>query len=230
MGKPVLVLLYGALGAAKQLAPLQQLLSQQYEVSVYEFPGHGQRAAEQTDFSIEQLAAGFYEWLGKKYTQPVQVFGYSMGGYVCLYLAKDHPQLFSKILTLGTKFSWSIEVAAKETSKLNAAFLLEKAPAYCDYLQDLHGADQWQNVLQKTAGLMQKLGEQPLLTADTLKQVQVPVHLLLGELDKMVTREETETVHQQIKGSRYEIVNGFVHPLERLDPSQLSEVLQAKFH
>lgn len=220
-----LVLLHGALGAGIQLEPLATLLSDQYEVSIYEFPGHGKKANDLEDFSIEDLAAAFHEWLIQHYSAPVKIFGYSMGGYVSLYLASSYPGLFEKTVTLGTKFRWSVEESAKETVKLDPAFLLEKAPAYCQYLESLHGT-QWKEVLRKTAGLMKKLGEKPLLNARTLAQIQTPVQLLLGELDKMVTREETEQVCAQITGAGLQIVPGFVHPLERLDATQLFAELQ----
>jgi len=223
-----LVLLHGALGAGEQLQALATSLAGNYEVNIYEFPGHGKRAAEPENFTIEKLAAGFHQWLQQNYTQPVNVFGYSMGGYVSLHLATVYPQLFAKIVTLGTKFRWSQEESAKETKKLDAGFLLEKAPAYCDYLKQLHGQN-WKTVLEKTAGLMMALGKKPLLNEVTLSMMDTPVHLMLGELDKMVTREETEMVQQQIKQSTFEIIPGFVHPLERLDANQLAEVLKKNF-
>jgi pimeloyl-ACP methyl ester carboxylesterase len=216
-----LVLLHGALGAGIQLEPLAGLLSDQYDVKVYEFPGHGKKANETGEFSIENLASAFNTWLVQNYNGPVKVFGYSMGGYVGLYLAASHPGLFEKIVTLGTKFRWSVEDSAKETAKLDPVFLLEKAPAYCQYLERLHGI-YWKEVLQKTAGLMQKLGQKPLLDPITLSHIQTPVDLLLGELDKMVTREETEQVCTQITAAGIQIIPGLVHPLERLDVQQLA--------
>lgn len=219
-----LVLLHGALGAGEQLGTLAQSLSSTYEVQVYEFPGHGKRVNENIDFTIESLTSDFHGWLRQHHSGPVKVFGYSMGGYVCLHLAAAYPRLFENIVTLGTKFRWSVEESAKETKKLDAAFLQEKAPVYCDYLKQLHG-EQWQAVLEKTATLMTALGKKPLLNEVTLSMVETPVHLLLGELDKMVTREETEEVQKHLKNSRFEIVPGFVHPLERLDTDALGKVL-----
>lgn len=224
-----LVLLHGALGAGEQLQALAQNLADTYEVKVYEFSGHGKQADDVAPFTIEKLAVDFHHWLQQEYTQPVNVFGYSMGGYVSLSLATTYPQLFEKIVTLGTKFKWSKEESVKETAKLNPQFLLEKAPAYCDYLVQLHGTNHWKNVLKKTAGLMVELGEKPLLNEVTLSMIQTPVQLMLGELDKMVTREETEMVQHQLKHATFEIIPGFVHPLERLDAQQLAEILRTKY-
>ena len=45
--------------------------------------------------------------------------GHSMGGYVALKLALKRPELVDRIITLGTKFNWTPEVAAKEVKMLN---------------------------------------------------------------------------------------------------------------
>lgn len=228
MGKK-LVLLHGALGAGKQLDPLEaKLRSLGFDPVIYEFSGHGKRTDFTGSFSIESLSEELLAWIRSEQLQPANIFGYSMGGYVALWLSSQHPQLVRQLVTLGTKFSWSPEESQKETRKLDPDFLLEKAPAYCDYMEALHG-NAWRQVLEKTATLMTALGKKPLLDESGLKNIHVPVHLLLGELDKMVTRQETENVQSLIKDSQYQLLNGFVHPLERIDQAELGTVLAGIF-
>jgi pimeloyl-ACP methyl ester carboxylesterase len=43
------------------------------------------------------------------------IFGYSMGGYAGMYLAKYFPERVSKLLTLATKFYWDEKIAARNS-------------------------------------------------------------------------------------------------------------------
>src|SRR5690349_7993403 len=104
-----LLILHGALGAAFQLDPIKSFVQNQYkEVHFLNFSGHG-GAAFQSEFGIEQFAKDTLKYLDDNRLKEVDIFGYSMGGYVALWLAKQYPERVGKIITLGTKFDWSVE-------------------------------------------------------------------------------------------------------------------------
>ncbi|HYG51450.1 MAG TPA: alpha/beta fold hydrolase [Flavobacteriales bacterium] len=150
-----IILIHGALGAAKQFDTLVPILAKNHTVHVYEIPGHGARAVENASFSIENFAADLERFL-QKFKSPPCVFGFSMGGYTSLYLAQSKPHLFDKIITLGTKFNWTPAEAEKEAGKLDVEVLEAKVPQYCTYLHVLH-ADKWKLVVNKTKEIMIKL-------------------------------------------------------------------------
>ena len=77
-----------------------------------------------------------------------------MGGYVALSAAIKAPRRFSKIITLGTKFSWSPAEAKKEIQLLNPEIIQEKVPAFANRLSHIHGKEHWQNLMLKTAQMM----------------------------------------------------------------------------
>ena len=54
------------------------------------------------------------------------VFGYSMSGYVALALEAERPGTFSGIVTLGTKFAWTPDVATTESARLDPAAISKK--------------------------------------------------------------------------------------------------------
>ena len=223
-----LVLIHGALGAAQQFDELTKVLSEQFNVFVYEFPGHGKRANRRTRFDLSLFSDDLEDWINVRFDNPVNVFGYSMGGYAALYLAKRNASLFNKIVTLGTKFSWTPAISKIESKKLNVDFLKQKAPAYCEYLQSLHG-EYWINVLDNTGFLMNELGETPLLTLQNAGKIKTNVTLMLGELDKMVTKEETEAMHKAIPQSEFKILDGVVHSLEKIEVDDLKKAILDNF-
>lgn len=217
-----IIVLHGALGAKTQLEPLMNALSTLYDVHSLNFEGHGGRATE-SDFSIERFAANLKEYMDEHQLSGCPVFGYSMGGYVALKLESQHPGTFSKIVTLGTKFGWTPEVAAKETAMLNPEKIEEKVPKFAAALAALHAPLDWKAMMYKTAEMMHNLGTKPALSPEDFEQIRIPVSLLLGSEDVMVTKEETQAVLAQLPNADFTVIEGWQHPIERVDAGQLAE-------
>lgn len=125
-----MLLLHSALGSADQLAPLAESLQDQFLVHCFTFSGHGGKGAPGQPFSIESLARELEQWLQVKGLRAIPVFGYSMGGYVGLYLAGYAADYFTKIITLGTRFAWSPLAASHEVQWLQPAVVAEKVPTF----------------------------------------------------------------------------------------------------
>src|SRR5688572_20485894 len=168
MTNPILIL-HGALGSASQLESVKSAMeSSGMTVHSLNFSGHG-GASFQNHFGIEQFADDTLKYIKSHHLKQVNIFGYSMGGYVALWLAKKYPDIVGKILTLGTKFDWSAESASREVKKLNAEKILEKIPAFARILESRHAPNDWKILIQKTADMMMALGESPILTKEILQ-------------------------------------------------------------
>ena len=128
----------------------------------------------------------------------VQVFGYSMGGYVAMYLARRKPALFGKIFTFATKLDWNPQGAAREVRMLDVPTILEKVPKFAQMLADHHHGNDWQEHLQRTAAMMLQLGEQPALMEDDFAALEMPVRMGIGDRDTMVTLEETIAAYRRL--------------------------------
>lgn len=220
--KPTLLLLHGALGSCVQFDALAAPLAAHYDVHVFDFRGHG-AAALPDKLTIHTLTAQLDNWITEHlpHNEPVTVFGYSMGGYVALLLALEKPQLFKRITTLGTKLHWSPEIAAGELKMIDPEKIEQKVPAFAAELAARHGADKWKALLQQTAALMTDLGANNYLNTDTLKNMQVPVKLMLGDRDKMVTLDETVNACKAIPGAALSVLPETPHPLEKVDVQRL---------
>ena len=135
---PPLLLLHGALGSAAQFDALRQHLPAGQRVWAPDFPGHGGQPTGSTEFSIPAFADSVLAFLDAQNAGPVDVFGYSMGGYVGLYLAWKHPERVRQLWTLGTKFDWTPETAARESSRLDPEKMAAKVPAFAEALARRH--------------------------------------------------------------------------------------------
>jgi len=149
------------------------------------------------------------------------VFGYSMGGYVALYNEAQSPGTFKKIVTLGTKFNWTPDVAAKEVRMLNPDIIEEKVPKFAAHLSRMHESNDWKENMRNTATMMEAMGNNPPLNEVDLSKVNCPVHLLVGDKDMMVSKAETLVIKEQLSDVRFDILEGVEHPIEKLDLAKL---------
>ncbi len=206
------VLLHGALGSKDQFKDLAELLSVEFEVYTLNFSGHGGQDFHHQEFSIHDFAKEVLHFLDQNKIESISIFGYSMGGYVALYLAKHFPERIKKIFTLATKLDWRIENSIQESKLLNPTIIKEKVPKYATTLEQLHG-DSWVKLINKTAELILDLGANAVLKEADFKNINVPILLAVGDKDVMVSLEETIAVYRLIPNSQLLIFPNTSHPI-----------------
>lgn len=219
-----LLLLHGALGSEVQLQPLQKLLSKDFNVHPLNFEGHGGRNSDD-EFNMERFAENVVEKLQELNISQTHIFGYSMGGYVALTFAKKHPEKVEKIVTLGTKFNWTVESAQQEVKMLNPDKIEEKVPAFAKRLHELHQPNDWKEVMHKTANMMLTLANGKKLTNIDLQQIPHKVLIGIGALDNMVSVEESENAATQLPNGSLKIINDVKHPIEKVEMNILASVI-----
>ena len=219
-----IILLHGAIGAKDQLLFLSEALQQKdFKPYMFSFSGHGQMPFV-TNFGIEQFAKELEQFIEENRLQAAHVFGYSMGGFVALYLAAQNPNLIGRIATLATKFDWNPESSVKEAAMLNPETIEEKVPKFAAQLKERHGED-WIQLLNKTATMMQALGHAPLLSDAVLKSIECPVLLGLGDKDSMVSLEETRNVFAMLPNATMYMLPKTKHPIEGVNIPLLATIL-----
>lgn len=220
--KPSLLILHGAIGASRQLEAVAARLSAEYDVHLFDFPGHGGKDLPDGPFSIKLFAAATLEYIQSHHLQQLTIFGYSMGGYVAMYLAKHHPQLIIRVITLGTKFHWDEATAAKEIKMLDTDVISTKVPDFAAALADMHAPNDWKEVLQRTADMLTAMGKDNPLKPDDYKDIKTASLIMLGDRDKMVTFEETIATYKALPDAKMAVLPGTPHPVEKVAPSLLA--------
>lgn len=223
--KKNLLLLHGAINSQKQFDPLLPYLADQFDVHTINFSGHGGTEIPDQPFSIPLFASDVIAYLDKKNIDQASIFGYSMGGYVALYLASHYSWRVKKIFTLATKLEWTQQIAEKETELLNAEKISEKVPAFAKFLKQTHYPQDWKKVLQKTSDMLLQLGKNPALGKNDFSQIIIPAIIGIGELDKMVSLEESKQVAEYLENGQVLILSRTHHPFEKTDYQSLSEHL-----
>ncbi len=220
-----LILLHGALGSSAQLQPLADALSITYDVHLLDFSGHGGKPVAAEAFSMEMFANDVISYMMLKGLDKVSVFGYSMGGYVGMYLARHYPARVKKVVTLATKYHWDVPTAAREVQMLNPEKIEQKLPAFAATLIARHAPTDWTTILGKTAELMTGLGAANPLLATDYTAITTPSLLLLGDRDKMVSLDETVAVYKSLPAAQLGILPGTSHPIEQVDVDMLAMMI-----
>ncbi len=219
-----IILLHGAIGAKDQLEPLASELKQQgYNVFTLSFSGHGQTPFA-SSFGIEQFALELEQFITENNLNEPTVFGYSMGGYVALYLAHRNKSILGNIITLGTKFEWSPDIAQKEVKMLDSKTIIEKVPKFAEALQKRHGKD-WELLLQQTAEMMLSLGNKNALSLNEYATIENKVLIGLADKDNMVTLEETTAVYKQFPNAGMYMLPDTKHPIETVKVKTLTNLI-----
>jgi len=222
--KSRLLLLHGALGSKNQFDELKEILQKNFEVFAMNFEGHGGLPVE-NKFSIDLFSNNVLAFLKENNLEKIDVFGYSMGGYVAMNLAVNHPTLISKIITLGTKFNWTSEGVEKEVQLLNPGIIEVKVPKFAHQLAEIHSDDNWKIVMQRTADMMYGLGNGKKIQLHQLEKVKQDVLITVGGKDVMVTIEESESVAEVLVNGELLVIDEFQHPIEKVDKQKLASII-----
>jgi pimeloyl-ACP methyl ester carboxylesterase len=226
--KKDLILLHGALGSAKEFEKVKHILSPDFNVYTLDFNGHGLNS-EFTNFYIDGFSDDLKDFVTQNGLDQPFVFGFSMGGYVALYTEYREHGTFSSIVTLGTKFDWNPTTIEREAKYLDPKLVLKRSPDFAEYLSEIHGDVAWEENMQRTADLMLKLGKDAMLDKSVLETIALPIVIGRGDMDKMVSEEESQFVADALPNGEYKELVSTKHPMYAVDPERLASFIRKSF-
>ena len=192
-----LLLLHGALGSQDQFDEIVAAIGGDRDIYRLNFEGHGQAGPTNSPFRMEYFVENVLGFLDEHSLRTVNIFGYSMGGYVALMLAKEYPESVNRVATLGTILEWNEEVARRECRYLHPEKIREKVPHFAEQLHNRH-TDGWERVVDRTREMLLHLGSHPLLNEKDWKQFRQPVRFHVGDRDSTAGLDATIDVCNKI--------------------------------
>lgn len=222
-----ILLLHGAIGAADQLEPLAGLLGDDFRVHSFSFAGHGGSAMPEEPLSIRLFAEEVLSFLDARKVEAIDIFGYSMGGYVAMYLARHYPQRVKRVVTLATKFHWDEPTAVKEQKMLDAEKIAAKLPEFAAGLAARHAPNDWKQLLARTTAMLGDMGRDNPLKAEDYPVIQHQALVLLGDRDQMITLEETLEVYKALPNGSMGMLPRTKHPIEQVNLPALAFMIRS---
>ena len=179
-------------------------------------------------FSMELFGGSVLDFLTERNFIQVDLFGYSMGGYVALWLAWKYPEQVRQVVTLGTKLDWSPETAAGMSRMFDAEKIALKIPHFAQQLADTHAPLDWKVLCRQTADFLHDLGAGQGIPQTAYAQITCPVHIGRGDADQVVSLEECKTVTDLLPNGQLHILPGVPHSIEQADVRQLAEYVSCE--
>lgn len=212
--KPTLVLLHGVNGTAAELAPLAKALNK-LDVRALDLLGHGGRDVPD-GYTLEEMAEDVIRWLDAEGVGRAWFLGYSLGGYLALYIARHWPERVQGVIGIIVKHVFDPDAVAHITYLCQPARLSRPGNPRAGELARAHGVDNWVGVTNNTARLFQSFGERPPLADADFRAIRAPVLLIGSTMDPLVPEAHSRALAALLPNARLGIFPGTAHPLGNL--------------
>jgi len=223
-----IVFLHGLGGSQSTWASVLGHFAETYRVAAVDLPGHGasdKPSPASTDYSISGIAAKLGEFLEKLELAPSILIGHSLGGATALQLALDRPKLV-RALVLVDSAALGLEINGELLDRVESApsrdearrllelffqdrrFVLERGIDEMYAARNAPGADDAVKAIAASA--FTRRG-QNLVLADRLGELEVPVLVVWGELDRVIPSTHAVATPTAIPTAWLEIMEGVGH-------------------
>lgn len=228
---PVVILLHGAGDQAAVWSKVAPRLAGRYRVVVPDLPGHGESEPAEGPLKLSTVLKGV-EFLvaNRGGGQPVILVGNSMGGWLALLYAREHPERVARVVSVnggGLRFDNMSSLTPKdreEARQLMALLLDPASPPIPGFVLD--------DVVRTTnQGPMGRLmAERPdmeaLLLDGKLGEIRTPVDLIWGESDRLLTGDFAQRLQSGLPAVRLSLIARCGHVPQRECPLGLGAALE----
>lgn len=202
--QPVILLLHGFMGSSNDFIEVVPQLSKYFACLIVDLPGHGKTRVIGSDeyYNMVNTATALINLLDQLKIDQCDLFGYSMGGRLALYMAINFSARFNKLIleSASPGLKTAAERSLRRLSDLKLADKLEnsnfqeflcnwyKQPLFQslrqhDNLEKIRARRLQNNPLELAKSLRNLgTGNQPSLW-DKLSSYQIPTLLMVGEYD-----------------------------------------------
>jgi len=248
-----IVLIHGAGGASwRDFAPIIPLLEKEREIVVLRTPGHyeAEPLEDGADLAIKAFADRLEAQLDERNLEQPDLVGDSTGGWLALELARR--ERGRAVVAISPGGMWSPDEARKVERDLKRAYTLVRrtlplaitltrtAPGRYLVFAPILGtrgaklsADEAAHVLRALATSPVGLGpidanrapDGVLATADRMGEVQCPVLVLWGELDRLLPRAQADRWLEALPSAELEELLGTGHHPQFDQPDEVARLI-----
>jgi pimeloyl-ACP methyl ester carboxylesterase len=204
---PTLVLLHGAGDSAGTWANIIDKLVPRYRVVIPDLAGHGHSGPAAGPLSVGQVLAGLEAILREGPQDPVILVGNSLGAWVALLYAKQHPDRVARVVLVngGALVGERSDLDLMPKTRAEAAALMTQlrdpsADPIPGYVLDDVVREANAGPISRIVSAADTMGE--FILEGKLHDLAVPVELIWGESDKLFPLSYAERMMAQLPASR----------------------------
>jgi pimeloyl-ACP methyl ester carboxylesterase len=225
----VLVLVHGFGDTAGGWALVAPTLAEHYRVVAVDLPGHGASEPEAPPLGFDDVAAGLEAALEDQGDQLI-LLGNSLGGWVAMQFALDHPARVQRLLLLNSGgASWAqvdqellLPTTREQQRAKNRAIMGASAPPLPGFFLD-------QLIERGSEPRLQSLWiehQQGHYLDERLSELRIPVDMLWGTPDPIFPIEGyADRLRDALPNARLRLLNECGHAPQYSCPDDLSELV-----
>lgn len=217
---PEIVLVHGIGVASTYFRPLAHLLAGSADVHLLELPGFGRTPKPAVPLSVAELAAVVNGYVASVDLDRPTLVGHSMGGQVVVEAAVQDPARVLTVVAMGCVVDPQARTAPQQGLRLLRDFLHETPSANWAVLRDyVRTGPRWY------------LGTVPHMldyrTEETVLRLQLPLLVVRGARDPIVSREWSEQLSRLAPDARFVEVPGAAHVVMHTHPAEVNAEILA---
>jgi pimeloyl-ACP methyl ester carboxylesterase len=198
--KPNVAWIHGLGRSRRAIMPFAEALLPDVQCWATNLLGHGDRPVP-PKFSTETFALDLLDSYDRAGIRNPYLVGWSYGGRVALYLARNFPDRFPGICLLGMNFEQRRGIA--QVLDYYDPDRPRKEPL-SEHRRSLYRTiHNW---------FLEQLNEPPQLTEEILKEIRTPVLIFAGKSDPIVPVRDAEILYASLPNARLSLFDGSIHP------------------
>lgn len=206
-----MMLIHGGNGVPAGMALLAEQLRPYADVWLPTMLGHGGRPLPPA-LSVPAIAADLLAQMDERRIERCFVGGYSFGGLLALYLARQHPARFCGVWTLAAKVIYDAKAVSHVVHLTSPQRVNHLSKAYAKDVRQRHAPQDWRAVMLLNQAMFKSLEGVPLLGENAWPASEMPALVISGELDPLVSADETRRLGAWLQ-SPVLMFPGAAHPL-----------------
>jgi len=238
--KETIIFAHGLLWDNEMFAPQVEFLKQHYRCIAFDFRGQGKSPATKGGYDMDSLTEDTLELINKLVGKPVHFLGLSMGGFVGMRLAINHPQILKSLMLLETtadpepeenqpkylKLAWiakwlSISLVANKLMAImfSQSFLKDesKSALQKEWKQRLNKLNRW-TISEPVKSVVHRKG-----VYESLGQITTPTLIMVGDEDVATVPAKSHRMNKAIKHSQLHIIKQAGHTSSIEQPEAINE-------
>jgi len=224
-GAPVIIFIHGfPFNMSMWNRQIESLTN--YRVITYDIRGFGNSDAGNEEFTIELFAKDLISLMDALKIEKSIVCGLSMGGYIALNAFKNYARRFSALILSDTSCKADTSEAKEKRIKAIENIKTYGVKKYADEsIKNLFAPESFNNKSKEIALVKEMIMKTPVQslcnglsalsvrkeTCSILKDIVLPVLILVGKEDKITPPAAAEFMHEKIKGSVLEVLENAAH-------------------
>lgn len=206
----------------------------------YDIKGHGMSDVGDGQYSIESHVDDLIGLLDLLKIERTVIVGLSMGGYITLRALQRNPERFRAAVLCDTRSESDtnegrlrrfdgVKMVKLEGSKVFADNFVKAVFAPRSFEQNPTAIKLIHDIIEKTsplsiAGTLLALASRTD-TTESLRKIEVPTMILVGEKDALTPPDASRTMHEQIRGSEFHVISNAAHMSNLENPEEFNERL-----